>query len=186
MSRFDIYMSGVGGQGIGLLSEAIIRAADYAGLAVCGVDTHGLAQRGGMVESFVRIGSVTTPLVRRGSAQLVLALERTEALRAAERFAAPGGTLLYFDTCWQPLSVRLGTEKATTAEDVDHACARLEVRSVPVRTELPDVRMQNVALLAVAAREKLIPGVEMRHYEKALADLLPDRVLQGNLKVLKG
>ena len=85
MKRFDIYMSGVGGQGIGLLSEVVIRAADHAGLPVCGVDTHGLAQRGGMVESFVRIGGeVTTPLVRRGAASLVMALERTEAMRALE------------------------------------------------------------------------------------------------------
>ena len=145
MSRFDIYMSGVGGQGIGLLSEAIIRAADYAGHEVCGVDTHGLAQRGGMVESFVRIGTLTTPLVRKGSAKLVLALERTEALRAVELFAAPGGTLLYYDTCWQPLSVRLGTEKETSAEDVAAACARLDVRVIPVRTELPDGRMQTHA-----------------------------------------
>ncbi|HRV98898.1 MAG TPA: pyruvate ferredoxin oxidoreductase, partial [Aminobacteriaceae bacterium] len=79
-----------------------------------------------------------------------------------------------------------GTEKETSAEDVAAACARLGVRVIPVRTELPDVRMQNVALLAVAAKEKLIPGVGVEHYEKALADLLPERALQGNLKVLKG
>ncbi len=47
MKRFDIYMSGVGGREIGLLSEAVIRAADHAGLSVCGVDTHGLARKGG-------------------------------------------------------------------------------------------------------------------------------------------
>jgi len=43
----DIFVIGVGGQGIGLLSETIIRAADYAGLPVKGVDTHGLAQTRG-------------------------------------------------------------------------------------------------------------------------------------------
>ncbi|NLB84275.1 MAG: pyruvate ferredoxin oxidoreductase [Synergistaceae bacterium] len=186
MKRFDIYMAGVGGQGIGLLSEAVLRAADYAGHVACGVDTHGLAQRGGMVESFVRIGSpVTTPLFRRGRASLVLALERTEAYRAVEAYARPGGTLLYYDASWQPLSVRLGKEKALQPDDVEECCARLEVQCIAVTTPVPDPRMQNVALLAVLAREKLIPGVEKEHYQKALKDLLPDRVLEENLKILE-
>lgn len=186
MKRFDIYMSGVGGQGIGLMSEAVIRAADHAGLSVCGVDTHGLAQRGGMVESFVRIGGeVTTPLVRHGAASLVFALERTEALRAVEAYAHQGGTLLFYDTCWQPLDVRLGTKNSVTASDVENACRRLDVRFVAVRRDLSDVRMQNVALLAVAAKEGLVPGVKIEHYRKALEDLLPDRVLAENLKVLE-
>ncbi|WP_367339725.1 2-oxoacid:acceptor oxidoreductase family protein [Aminivibrio sp.] len=187
MKRFDIYMSGVGGQGIGLLSEVVIRAADHAGLPVCGVDTHGLAQRGGMVESFVRIGGeVTTPLVRRGAASLVMALERTEALRALEAYAALGGVLLFYDTLWQPLDVRLGKADAVSGEDVEEACRRLNVRHITVRRELPDVRMQNVALLSRAVKEQLIPGVELEHYRKALEDLLPERVLAENLKVLEG
>ncbi|MCU0237509.1 MAG: 2-oxoacid:acceptor oxidoreductase family protein, partial [Acidobacteria bacterium] len=49
--RFDIFVIGVGGQGIGLLSETLVRAADHAGMPVKGVDTHGLAQRGGIVAS---------------------------------------------------------------------------------------------------------------------------------------
>ena len=185
MKRFDIYMAGVGGQGIGLLSEAVLRAADYAGHVACGVDTHGLAQRGGMVESFVRIGSpVTSPLFRRGRASLVLALERTEAYRAAEAYARPGGTLIYYDASWQPLSVRLGKDKAIQPDDVEECCARLDVQCITVTTAVPDPRMQNVALLAVLAREKLIPGVEIEHYRKALKDLLSERVLEENLKLL--
>jgi len=42
MVAFSIYLAGVGGQGIGLLSEIILRAGDHAGLPVKGVDTHGL------------------------------------------------------------------------------------------------------------------------------------------------
>ena len=52
----NIYLIGVGGQGIGLLSEVLIRAADHAGFGVTGVDTHGLAQRGGIVVSQIKIG----------------------------------------------------------------------------------------------------------------------------------
>ena len=56
MNAFNVYMTGVGGQGIGLLSEILLRAADHAGHTVKGVDTHGLAQRGGIVVSSLRFG----------------------------------------------------------------------------------------------------------------------------------
>jgi len=69
---------------------------------------------------------------------------------------------------------------------VEEACRRLNVRHISVRRELPDVRMQNVALLSRAVKEQLIPGVELEHYRKALEDLLPERVLAENLKVLEG
>ena len=44
MKTFNIYMVGVGGQGIGLLSEVLMRAADHAGFVLKAVDTHGLAE----------------------------------------------------------------------------------------------------------------------------------------------
>ncbi len=52
----NIYMAGVGGQGIGLLSEVLLRGLDKTGVTVRGVDTHGLAQRGGVVVSQIRTG----------------------------------------------------------------------------------------------------------------------------------
>ena len=55
MKSLNIFMIGVGGQGIGLLSEVLLRAADYAALRVKAVDTHGLAQRGGVVVSHLRL-----------------------------------------------------------------------------------------------------------------------------------
>jgi indolepyruvate ferredoxin oxidoreductase beta subunit len=50
MKAFNIYLAGVGGQGIGLLSEILLRGADHAGLKVKGVDTHGLAASGSSSE----------------------------------------------------------------------------------------------------------------------------------------
>ena len=67
MKSMNIYLCGVGGQGIGLLSEVMIRTALSAGYNVMGADTHGLAQRGGTVVSHLRIGpEVFTPLVPEG------------------------------------------------------------------------------------------------------------------------
>jgi indolepyruvate ferredoxin oxidoreductase beta subunit len=76
-------MSGVGGQGIGLLSEVLTRAFYKLGKKVKAVDTHGLAQRGGSVVSQLRIGDqVFSPLISPGKADIILSLERLEALRA--------------------------------------------------------------------------------------------------------
>lgn len=61
MRSFSIFLIGVGGQGIGLLSEIIARAVDYSGQKVLGVDTHGLAQRGGVVSSHIKIGKYILP-----------------------------------------------------------------------------------------------------------------------------
>ena len=107
MTSFNIYLTGVGGQGIGLLSEILLRSADHAGLKVKAVDTHGLAQRGGIVISHLRIGEkVFSPLIFRNQADLVVALERNEALRGLNAALKDNGTLIYYDTSWQPLEVR--------------------------------------------------------------------------------
>lgn len=187
MKPFNVFMAGVGGQGIGLLSEALIRAADAAGLPVVGCDTHGLAQRGGTVVSHLRIGAgAHSPLIEEGTADLVLALERHEALRALLAMARDGGTLAWYDASWQPLEVRLGRAAEVSAVEVEAAAAARGVRqhrvSVP---DLQDSRQQNVAILAEAARKRLVPGLETRHYEQALADLLEGQMLEANLALLR-
>ncbi len=183
MSPFNIYMAGVGGQGIGLLSEAILRAADHAGLPVKGVDTHGLAQRGGSVVSHVRIGDhAHSPLIAAGEAHLTVALEIHEAMRAALEAAADGGVLVYYDTVWQPLAVRLREAAAVDADALAAVCARRNIRVVPVAdATLPDVRMQNMVVLAEIARQRLIPHVAADHFRRAVADLLAGGVLKANL-----
>lgn len=185
MERYDVFLIGVGGQGIGLLSEALLRAADAAGLAVRGVDTHGLAQRGGVVSSHLRIGaSAHSPMVSRGRAQLVVALERHEALRGASEWAAPGGTLVYYDAEWQPLPVRLGQAQAIDAAAVAAECDRRGMTCARVFVEdLPDTRMQNVAVLAEIARRGLLPGVGRECYRQALSDLLSGPALEANLEL---
>lgn len=115
----NIYLIGVGGQGIGLLSEILIRAADHAGLKVKGVDTHGLAQRGGIVVSHLRFGEkVHSPIVSEGEADIVIALERHEAHRAMNGFLKDNGTLIYYNASWQPLEVRLNMADEVTVSAI--------------------------------------------------------------------
>jgi indolepyruvate ferredoxin oxidoreductase beta subunit len=186
--KFDIFVIGVGGQGIGLLSETLIRAADHAGKPVRGVDTHGLAQRGGMVASHVRIGAgAHSPLVMAGQAEMVVALERHEALRGMNLYLQDGGTLVYYDAVWQPLNVRLKKEAAVTPAVIAGACQARGIREARVfRDGLADPRMQNVAVLAEICRLNLIPGLDDGHVRAALGDLLTGAVLEKNLALLDG
>ncbi len=187
VDRFDIYMIGVGGQGIGLLSEALVRAADLAGHVVRGVDTHGLAQRGGTVVSNLRLGpEAHSPLVRPGSADLVIALERHEAVRGGAEFLKSEGTLVYYDASWQPLAVRLRREAAATKADVQRIATARHARLLRVYDSgLPDSRMQNVVVLATLAREHLVPEVTAEHYEQALGELLRGDVLDANVALFR-
>lgn len=187
MSAFNVFMIGVGGQGIGLLSEVLVRAADAAGLAVVGCDTHGLAQRGGTVVSHLRIGAgAHSPLVEEGTADLVLALERHEALRALHAMLRDGGALAWYDTSWQPLDVRLGIAAEVSPADIEAAASARGVRHYRVLVpDLDDPRQQNVAVLATAARLRLVPGLEAHHYEQALCDLLDGRALEANMALLR-
>lgn len=185
--KLDIYVIGVGGQGVGLLSETLIRAADYAGKPVKGVDTHGLAQRGGMVVSHVRIGAgAQSPLIMAGQAEMVVALERHEAWRGLNLYLKDGGTMVYYDTAWQPLQVRLRKEKSATAEVIATECRARGIREIRVfQSGLEDPRMQNVAVLAEICRQALVPGLDASHVEAALNDLLSGPVLGKNLALFR-
>ena len=183
MQPFNIYLTGVGGQGIGLLSEVLMRAADHAGLRVQAVDTHGLAQRGGIVISNIRVGeNVHSPLIGRGDADLTVALECHEALRSMNDFLKDTGTLIYYSTSWQPIEVRLNQAPPVTPEIIAAESQRRKIRTVVVFKEgLTDVRMQNTVVLAKIAVDRLVPGIEIEHYRAAFDDLLAGSVLEKNL-----
>ncbi len=184
---FDIYLSGVGGQGIGLLSEVILRAADHAGLPARGVDTHGLAQRGGTVESHVRLGPNTySPLIRKNTAQLAISLELHEGLRAMNEYLKDGGTLVYYNTNWQPLPVRLRKAQSPSNGEIENEGNRRGIKVFSVfEDKIPDTRMQNIALLAQIAKEKLIPQIEKEHYLMAMKDLMPESMFNKNKELFE-
>ena len=183
MTSFNIYLTGVGGQGIGLLSETILRAADHAGLKVKGVDTHGLAQRGGIVVSSIRIGdSVYSPMIPAGSADLVVGLERHEALRGCNAYLKDGGSLIFYDTIWQPLSVRMNDAPETAADDLNVAAGKRNIRIIRVFNDhLKDPRMQNIAVLSQMDKNFLVPGISTEHYKAAMQDLMQGHMLKKNM-----
>ncbi len=185
--QFDMVLIGVGGQGIGLLSETLARAAVKAGTRVLGVDTHGLAQRGGTVLSHLRLGNMArSPLVRANSAGCVIGLEIHEALRGARDYLRRGGLLAWVSTSLQPLAVRLGKEAAVDGETLANFCAVRSFRSLRVAVpELEDSRMENMVILGRLVGAGEVPGVSLQHVESALGDLLPGKLLEENLGILR-
>jgi len=91
----NILLTGVGGQGLLTLAGIIGEAAVSARLHLKQSEVHGMAQRGGGVESHLRYGDrpIHSDLIREGTADLILALEPMEGLRYV-RFLAPSGILV--------------------------------------------------------------------------------------------
>jgi indolepyruvate ferredoxin oxidoreductase beta subunit len=110
----DIVLVGVGGQGILTIGELLLRAALEKGLPASFAPTKGMAQRGGFVKAELRLGEGGVgPRIAAGSADLVLATERSEALRGIS-YAKRGGDFVLYDDVWAPTGVMLG--KATYPE----------------------------------------------------------------------
>jgi indolepyruvate ferredoxin oxidoreductase beta subunit len=89
----NIVVAGIGGQGVVFLTRLLARTAVAEGHQVMVSETHGMSQRGGAVLSHLKIGGSRAPLIRRGTADLLLALDPDEAVRNLP-FLRPGGALL--------------------------------------------------------------------------------------------
>ena len=82
--KTDIILSGVGGQGILSIATIIGEAATHSGLYLKQAEVHGMSQRGGDVQSNLRLSDspIASDLIAQGTADMILSLEPMEALRA--------------------------------------------------------------------------------------------------------
>ena len=80
----NIIVAGVGGQGLLTFASILASAALRRNIKALVAETHGLSQRGGSVRVHVRIGDVEAPLIPRGLADAIVALELIEAVRSIE------------------------------------------------------------------------------------------------------
>jgi indolepyruvate ferredoxin oxidoreductase, beta subunit len=88
-----LIVAGLGGQGVIFLTRLLAQAALTTGRSLLVSETHGMSQRGGAVISHLRLGGGAAPLIRRGTADLLLALEVNEAVRNLP-FLRPGAVAL--------------------------------------------------------------------------------------------
>src|SRR5512136_380549 len=113
----DVYLVGVGGQGIITASRIIGDAAILAGKNVLLSETHGMAQRGGSVVCTARIGEIYSPLIPDGQADVVLSFELLEALRAVCK-ASRNTIVITSSERMIPLSVSSQKLKYPTLDEV--------------------------------------------------------------------
>jgi indolepyruvate ferredoxin oxidoreductase beta subunit len=117
--NYDIYLVGVGGQGVLTIADLVAKAALQAGVAANYYPTKGMAQRGGFVKAQVRLGrTMVGPQIPEKGADLVIAMELSEALKAV-RYIKPGGDFLLFGHVWQPTAVLLGKAPYPARDQVE-------------------------------------------------------------------
>lgn len=115
-----IILAGLGGQGVVFLTRLLAKTAVSLGCPVMISETHGMSQRGGSVLSHFKIGGNQAPLIRRGTADILLALDRDEAIRNLS-FLRPGGLLLLNSD--EPLPTEVSELLAELAIDVHRLSA---------------------------------------------------------------
>ena len=93
--KYDVILSGVGGQGVLSVAQIITQAAVEEGLNVRQSEVHGMAQRGGAVIAHLRISdkAIASDLVPRGGADMILSMEPVESLRYAA-WLKPDGAMV--------------------------------------------------------------------------------------------
>lgn len=94
--KYQIFLAGVGGQGILSITDILCNAAIELGFKVRGSETHGMSQRGGSVFSNVRFGNIYSPLIMERDSDVLIGFEPTETLRYA-RYIKPKGIILVND-----------------------------------------------------------------------------------------
>ena len=176
----SMVLVGVGGQGILLATQVAARAALNAGMDVKTNEVHGMAQRGGSVVAQVRYGrKVYSPLVPDGSADVLLSLERIEALRFAS-FLAPGGLAVVSSQAIVPVTVSSGQASyPSDAEDrLRAAFPRLAyIDAVTVAEKLCDIRVANMVLLGALSTALSLP---MECWSRAISQCVKPKFVEMN------
>jgi indolepyruvate ferredoxin oxidoreductase beta subunit len=189
---FNIMFAGVGGQGLMLLSAILGKAAVDTGLKVMTGEQHGLSQRQGSIYVHFRIGEPISPLIPYGKADMMIAMEASEALRYVE-YLKEGGVVIMSNRIMPSVTetekVALDKEKKTKYLTVDDIVKKLEevtnrvilLDSLNLAIQAGNARTENSVLIgATAACEDFpIPAEEVI---KAVLALVPPKTIDANSK----
>jgi len=177
----DIILAGVGGQGILSIANVIDNAALKAGLMFKQAEVHGMAQRGGAVQSHLRIADeeIASDLVPRGGADLILSVEPLEALRYVD-YLRPEGAVVSSSAAYVNIPDYPRVEDVLAA--IRQITPHVIVDSGGLALQAGAARAQNMVMLGAASRFLVINEAELR---KSLEDLFKPRgeaVVAANLK----
>ena len=184
MKKTDILMTGVGGQGVILASDALAEIAMQAGYDVKKSDSLGMSQRGGSVVSHLRLGrQVFSPMIRKGEADILLAFERLEGARWAD-YLHEGSVAIINDLAIPPLSVVGGASAYPSTAEVEEILREYTDHSyiIPgtqIAQEMGNPQVLNVLLVGFLS---VFLDIEEKSYIEDLSQRVPQKVLQLNLK----
>lgn len=177
----DIILSGVGGQGILSIAFVIDNAALKAGLNFKQSEVHGMAQRGGAVQSHLRLsdGPIFSDLVPRGSADLILSVEPLEALRYLDHLS-PQGIVVASAAPFKNIPDYPDLE--SILEEIRKIPSSVVVDSERIAKEAGTVRAQNMVMLGAASPFLVLPEESLKEWIAALFKKRGDAVVEANLK----
>jgi indolepyruvate ferredoxin oxidoreductase, beta subunit len=163
----NIILAGVGGQGILTIAAVIDHAAMQKGLKIKQAEVHGMSQRGGAVESHLRISDseIYSDLIPFGKADLILSLEPMEALRYIP-FLNPEGIII---TATEPFENISNYPELNEIENTIRKTGKsLFIDAAKLAREAGSARAVNIVLVGAAAR---YIGIEKEQLEKSIKEM---------------
>lgn len=182
MATTNILIVGVGGQGTLLASRIIGNLAMDLGYDVKMSEVHGMSQRGGSVVTHVKYGNkVFSPLIEIGTADIIIAFEKLEALRWSH-YLSDTGTMIVNNQRIDPLPVILGTAHYPT-DVMDEIKSRsfrcIEVDALNIARNLGNDKVLNTVLLGVLAKQLDMP---IKNWLAAVEANVPSKTIAINKK----
>lgn len=182
-----IMMSGVGGQGTLTATTLLAKSVLARGLPVTSGEIHGMAQRGGVVESTVLIGC-QSPKIGPGEADILLGFEPLETMRAMP-YLRKGGLVLSSTEFMAPLSVSMGKQENVTLEEVKARVAECtdNARYLPCQSlgiEAGAVQAGNIALIGALVATDAVP-LDRDILAATIRAEMPAKIVDVNLKALE-
>lgn len=180
----NIMIVGVGGQGTLLASRILGRVAIKMGYDVKVSEVHGMSQRGGSVVTYVKYGEkVYSPIIDKGEADLVLAFEMLEAMRALP-YLKKGGTMIANTQKMNPMPVITGA--MSYPEDIEKKIAAkadlVAVDALSLAEQAGTIKAVNVVLIGLLAASM---DVDKKIWTDVIRETVPERFIDLNLKAFE-
>lgn len=186
MENLNIMVVGVGGQGTLLTSRIIGKTALDAGYDVKLSEVHGMAQRGGSVVTFVRIGkAVSEPVVEVGTADVIIAFEKLEAMRYAH-YLKKDGVIIVNDCRIDPMTVVIGasTYPENIIEELGENHKVYTIDGGAIAKELGNSKVLNSVVLGASAK---YIGFTKEQWMSVIETTVPPKTIEINKKAfIKG
>ena len=180
----NIMIVGVGGQGTLLTSRILGTLLTGKGYDVKLSEVHGMSQRGGSVVTYVKYGeSIASPIIDKGEADVILAFERLEALRALP-YLKKGGKMIVNDRAIDPMPVITGAARYPDGiiEELKRHAEIISLDALPLAEEAGSAKAVNVILVGVLAGTTDIPHDD---WVETLKATVPPKFLEINLKAFE-